>query len=82
MGIDLAGKRVIITAGASGIGAVMAARFAGAGAQVAVCDIDAAAVAAISNPAIAAFKADVGSEAEMRRSSRPRSTGSGASTCW
>jgi len=65
MGIDLAGKRVIITAGASGIGAVMAARFARAGARVAVCDIDEAAVAAISSPAIAAFKADVGSEAEV-----------------
>ena len=65
MGIDIAGKRVIITAGASGIGAVMAARFARAGARVAVCDIDDAAVAAISSPVIAAFKADVGSEAEV-----------------
>jgi NAD(P)-dependent dehydrogenase (short-subunit alcohol dehydrogenase family) len=65
MGIDLAGKRVIISAGASGIGAVMAARFAQAGAQVAVCDIDEAAIAAISSPAIASFKADVGSETEV-----------------
>ena len=65
MGIDLTGKRVIITAGASGIGAVTAARFTQAGAQVAVCDIDADAVAAVSNPAIAAYRADVGSEAEV-----------------
>lgn len=65
MGIDLAGKSVIVTAGASGIGAVTAARFAQAGAQVAVCDIDAAALAAVSNPAIATFKADIGSESEV-----------------
>ncbi len=41
---ELTGKRAIITAGAAGIGRVTADRFIKAGANVAVCDIDQAAV--------------------------------------
>lgn len=44
--VDLAGRRVLITAGAGGIGRVMADSFAGCGASVFVSDIDAEALAA------------------------------------
>jgi NAD(P)-dependent dehydrogenase (short-subunit alcohol dehydrogenase family) len=44
--IDLSGKRVAITAGANGIGKVIADGFAACGAHVFVCDIDEAALAA------------------------------------
>ena len=44
--VDLAGRRVLITAGAGGIGRVMADSFAGCGADVFVSDIDAEALAA------------------------------------
>jgi NAD(P)-dependent dehydrogenase (short-subunit alcohol dehydrogenase family) len=40
-----AGLRVVVTAGASGIGAVIAAAFLEAGAKVLICDIDSAALA-------------------------------------
>ncbi|MCX6551565.1 MAG: SDR family NAD(P)-dependent oxidoreductase [Acidobacteria bacterium] len=40
---SLAAKRVLITGGGSGIGRSLAHRFAGAGAEVVVCDIDASA---------------------------------------
>ena len=39
------GQRVVITGGASGIGLTFARRFAEAGARVALCDADGAAVA-------------------------------------
>jgi 3-hydroxybutyrate dehydrogenase len=39
--LDLAGKRAVVTGGASGIGAAAARRLAGAGAHVVVCDRDA-----------------------------------------
>ncbi len=58
---ELAGQRALVTAGAAGIGRVIARRFADAGARVFVCDIDEAALAAFraENPAIGAAKADV-----------------------
>ncbi len=40
MRIQLEGRRVLVTAGASGIGWAMSVAFAEAGAQVHVCDID------------------------------------------
>lgn len=63
----LDGKRVIITAGASGIGAVVAQTCALEGASVAICDIDRAALEEFSarNPAIATFHCDVSQHAAV-----------------
>jgi NAD(P)-dependent dehydrogenase (short-subunit alcohol dehydrogenase family) len=54
-------RRVVVTGGASGIGARMAERFAEAGDRVAICDADATAVAAFAaaNPDIRTQVADV-----------------------
>ncbi len=57
-------RRVVITGGASGLGRVMAEAFVAAGDRVAVCDADAAAVAAVP-PAIRALQADVTDPAAM-----------------
>ena len=61
MDLGLSGKRVMITAGANGIGRVMADRFLAEGARVAVCDVDAAALAECGRtaPALLAVRADV-----------------------
>jgi len=61
MDLNLTDTRVIITAGASGIGLVTARAFVEEGAQVAVCDVDAQALAALSktDPALYARQADV-----------------------
>ncbi len=63
------GKRVIVTAAASGIGAQVARRFAAAGARVFVCDVDADAVAACqaANLGIGAVVADVAAPADVDR---------------
>jgi NAD(P)-dependent dehydrogenase (short-subunit alcohol dehydrogenase family) len=63
------GKRVIVTAAASGIGAQVARRFAAAGAKVFVCDVDADAVAAYqaADPGIGATVADVAAPADVER---------------
>lgn len=57
----LQGKRVLITAGAAGIGRVMAESFKAKGARVAVCDVDGAACAAMAaaNPDILTRVVDV-----------------------
>ena len=47
MADERSGQRVLVTAGAAGIGLAVAERFLGAGAQVMVCDIDADALAAV-----------------------------------
>lgn len=57
-------RRVVITGGAAGLGRVMAEAFVAAGDRVAVCDADAAAVAAVP-PAIRARQADVTDPAAM-----------------
>ena len=69
MAPELSGLRVIVTAGASGIGRRIAERFAEAGARVAVCDIDAEAVADLrrAHPAIAAAACDVADSAAVTR---------------
>lgn len=61
MDLKLTGLRVIVTAGASGIGLETARAFIEEGAKVAICDVDAEAVAALaeSDPAINAALADV-----------------------
>ena len=61
MDLGLAGKRVLVTAGAAGIGRAIASRFLKEGALVAVCDIDEAALAdcRAQMPALVASRADV-----------------------
>lgn len=61
------GQRVIVTAGASGIGRVTAEAFLGAGAKVFICDIDEKALADCleDQPKLAGIKADVASEADV-----------------
>jgi NAD(P)-dependent dehydrogenase (short-subunit alcohol dehydrogenase family) len=58
---SLLNKRILITAGASGIGLTMAKTFVAAGARVHVADIDAKAVAALADhlPAVSASVCDV-----------------------
>jgi NAD(P)-dependent dehydrogenase (short-subunit alcohol dehydrogenase family) len=64
---DIAGRRVLVTAAASGIGATIAARFAGAGARVYVCDLDEAALLRYlaAHPEVAGEVADVADEAQV-----------------
>ncbi|MBL8805842.1 MAG: SDR family oxidoreductase [Rhodospirillales bacterium] len=59
--------RVLVTAGAAGIGRAIAGAFAAAGARVAVCDIDDAALAEFRQelPGHAAFECDVSDEREV-----------------
>lgn len=61
------GLRVLITAGASGIGAAIAAAFAETGAVIHICDIDDHAMAAFrrSFPSDEATNADVGNEEQV-----------------
>jgi NAD(P)-dependent dehydrogenase (short-subunit alcohol dehydrogenase family) len=59
--VDLTGLRVAISAGAGGIGRVMADSFAARGARVFVCDVDAEALAACPHPKM---RADMGEVAE------------------
>jgi NAD(P)-dependent dehydrogenase (short-subunit alcohol dehydrogenase family) len=66
-GID--GSRVLVTAAAGGIGAVVARRYAEAGARVVMCDVDDGAVEAYlaANPGIGGTTADVSVEADVER---------------
>jgi NAD(P)-dependent dehydrogenase (short-subunit alcohol dehydrogenase family) len=59
--LDLSGQRVAITAGANGIGKVMADSFVACGASVFISDIDGAAVAACGHPGM---RADAGVAAD------------------
>jgi NAD(P)-dependent dehydrogenase (short-subunit alcohol dehydrogenase family) len=61
MKIDFAGKRVLVTAGAAGIGRVIAERFADDGAQVMTCDISREALIDLrtARPGIVGVLADV-----------------------
>ncbi len=49
MNLGLASARVLVTAGASGIGLAIAREFVNEGAQVHVCDVDARALAELSS---------------------------------
>ena len=62
--LDLTGLRVAITAGAGGIGRVMADSFAACGAAVFVSDIDEAALAACGHPGM---RADAGQASDLDR---------------
>ncbi|MCD6680566.1 MAG: SDR family oxidoreductase [Burkholderiaceae bacterium] len=62
-------QRVLVTAGASGIGREIARAFAASGARVFVCDIDEAALAALvtDSPGIGTTRCDVSKRAENER---------------
>jgi 3-hydroxybutyrate dehydrogenase len=67
--VDLTGRRVLVTGGASGIGAACAGKFAAAGATVVVADLDAAAAArevaeSVGGVAVGVDLADPGFDAE------------------
>ena len=62
--LDLTGLRVAITAGAGGIGRVLADSFAACGAQPFVSDVDGAALAACGHPGVLA---DAGRVADLER---------------
>lgn len=66
---SLAGKRALITAGASGLGLQMAQAFMAAGARVMVCDADANTLIELAAdcPGLATAVADVSDEAEVAR---------------
>ena len=68
MSNSLQGKCVLITAGAQGIGLVIARRFLEAGAEVHVCDVDEAAckAAAAEHPRLGVSVTDVSSEAQVQ----------------
>ena len=61
------GLRVLVTAGASGVGAAIASAFEETGAQIHICDIDDAALARFqkSNPSCQASNADVADEKQV-----------------
>lgn len=63
------GLRVLVTAGASGIGAAIARGFIEAGARVMICDIDAQALAGFAerHPGVITSVADVADEAAVAR---------------
>ncbi|WPO41180.1 SDR family oxidoreductase [Tardiphaga sp. 42S5] len=69
MDLNIKGLRVIVTAGANGIGLAIARAFAGEGARVHVCDVDQAALAALtaSAPAITQTQCDVADRASVQR---------------
>jgi NAD(P)-dependent dehydrogenase (short-subunit alcohol dehydrogenase family) len=69
MDLNIKGLRVIVTAGANGIGLAIARAFAGEGARVHVCDVDQAALAALtaSDPAITQTDCDVADRASVQR---------------
>jgi NAD(P)-dependent dehydrogenase (short-subunit alcohol dehydrogenase family) len=67
MDMGLNGARVLITAGAGGIGLEIARAFVREGARVHVCDVDDAALTALAthDPAITASRCDVSDRAEV-----------------
>jgi NAD(P)-dependent dehydrogenase (short-subunit alcohol dehydrogenase family) len=67
MDLELRGLRVMVSAGAGGIGLAIARTFLREGARVSVCDVDAAALAALarSDPALHALRCDVSNRDEV-----------------
>ncbi|MGH3579537.1 MAG: SDR family oxidoreductase [Mycobacterium sp.] len=63
--MSVAGRCVLVTAGAGGAGLVIARKFAEAGANVVVCDIDVAAVSRANGGGLMAVVADVAREADV-----------------
>ncbi len=69
MDLGMQGLRVMVSAGANGIGLAIARAFVREGARVAVCDVDAAALAALahSDPALHASACDVAQRVDVAR---------------
>ncbi|MBX6424963.1 MAG: SDR family oxidoreductase [Variibacter sp.] len=69
MDLGIAGLRVVVTAGASGIGLQIARAFAAEGARVHICDVSADAIAALckSDPEITAAQCDVSDRESVAR---------------
>jgi NAD(P)-dependent dehydrogenase (short-subunit alcohol dehydrogenase family) len=69
MDLDIKGLRVLVTAGAGGIGLAIARAFAREGARVHACDVDEMALSALaaSDPAITATPSDVSDRAAVQR---------------
>jgi NAD(P)-dependent dehydrogenase (short-subunit alcohol dehydrogenase family) len=69
MDLQIAGLRVLVTAGAGGIGLEIARAFLREGARVHVCDVDEAALtqARASDPALTASVCDVSDRAQVKR---------------
>ena len=69
MKLGLASARVLVTAGASGIGLAIAREFINEGAQVYVCDVDPRALGelSVSTPAVTSSQCDVTDESAVRR---------------
>lgn len=69
MDLSLSGARVLVTAGASGIGRCIVRAFLNEGARVHTCDIDAEALSrlALSNPQVTSTRADVASRTDVAR---------------
>lgn len=67
--VDLTGKKVVVTAGAAGIGRAIAEAYLAAGAELCVCDIDAAAVQAFASahPDADASLCDVSDAGQIER---------------
>jgi NAD(P)-dependent dehydrogenase (short-subunit alcohol dehydrogenase family) len=69
MDLDIRGLRVLVTAGANGIGLAIARAFVGEGAKVHTCDVDQTALAALaaSDPDITQTRCDVSDRAAVKR---------------
>src|SRR5689334_15575011 len=69
MDMQIEGLRVMVTAGAAGIGLAIARAFACEGAKVHVCDVDTAALDRLktSDPAITSSRCDVSDRSEVAR---------------
>jgi NAD(P)-dependent dehydrogenase (short-subunit alcohol dehydrogenase family) len=69
MDLDIKGLRVLVTAGANGIGLAIARAFAGEGARVFVCDIDETALAGLgaTDPALKGTTCDVSNRASVQK---------------
>src|ERR1051325_4284579 len=69
MDLDIKGLRVLVTAGANGIGLAIARAFVAEGAKVHTCDVDEAALSALaaSDPAITQTRCDVSDRAAVKK---------------